>query len=70
MKYRVFNKLEKPVSLLGMGCMRLPVINGNNEAIDEAAAIALIRTRCSSSSKRNTTLFTRPWILSLAAALW
>lgn len=43
MKYRVFNKLEKPVSLLGMGCMRLPVINGNNEAIDEAAAIALIR---------------------------
>jgi len=33
MEYRVFSKIEKPVSLFGIGCMRLPVINKGNETV-------------------------------------
>lgn len=44
MEYRVFSKIEKPVSLFGIGCMRLPVINkGNETVIDEDEAIRMIR---------------------------
>ena len=32
------------VSALGMGCMRFPLVNGNNAVVDEAAAGEMIRT--------------------------
>lgn len=34
MQTRLFHKDDKPVSLLGLGCMRLPIIDGNDAAID------------------------------------
>jgi len=44
MEYRTFSKFEKPVSLFGIGCMRLPVINRDNETvINEDEAIKMIR---------------------------
>lgn len=39
MIYRDFQ--DKKISALGMGCMRLPLIDGNEAMIDEAAAAAL-----------------------------
>lgn len=43
MQYRVFGKAGIKVSALGYGCMRLPVLNGNNSQINEAEAVRLIR---------------------------
>lgn len=44
MEYRTFTKFEKPVSLFGIGCMRLPTVKvGNENVIDEAEAIKMIR---------------------------
>jgi predicted aldo/keto reductase-like oxidoreductase len=43
MNYRIFPKTGEKVSLLGFGCMRLPVLDGNHEKIDEAEAIRMIR---------------------------
>ena len=43
MKYREFGNTGVKVPALGMGCMRLPVINGDMNNIDEDAAIKLIR---------------------------
>lgn len=44
MEYRNFSKFEKPVSLFGIGCMRLPTVKkGNETVIDEAEAIKMIR---------------------------
>ncbi|MHC1722027.1 MAG: aldo/keto reductase [Aminipila sp.] len=42
MQYRMFNKTNEPVSLLGFGTMRLPRLN--NGDIDETEAIKMIRT--------------------------
>lgn len=44
MTYRTHPKNGDKISLLGYGCMRLPLVSGttNNSEIDEAAAIALI----------------------------
>jgi len=42
MEYRVFGKSKEKVSLLGFGAMRLPVINGSMEQIDEKTACAMI----------------------------
>jgi predicted aldo/keto reductase-like oxidoreductase len=43
MKYRTFQKTGERVSLLGFGCMRLPVVGGDMSKIDEPEAIAMIR---------------------------
>ncbi|NLX77227.1 MAG: aldo/keto reductase [Clostridiaceae bacterium] len=44
MEYRKFSKFEKPVSLFGIGCMRLPTVKKGDEiVVDEAEAIKMIR---------------------------
>jgi uncharacterized protein len=43
MQYRKFGRLDWQVSALGMGAMRLPVIDNDPKQINEAAAIGLIR---------------------------
>lgn len=40
MIYKQFQKLR--LSALGLGAMRLPVINGNDEVIDEAAVAEMV----------------------------
>jgi predicted aldo/keto reductase-like oxidoreductase len=44
MEYRLFDKIGKPVSLFGIGCMRLPTIKtGDRNVVDEDEAIRMIR---------------------------
>jgi uncharacterized protein len=43
MQYRSFGKLEIPISALGFGCMRLPVIDGKSGNIDQVEATRIIR---------------------------
>lgn len=43
MQYRQFGKLSVAVSALGFGLMRLPVIDNDNNKIDEAEAIKMIK---------------------------
>ncbi len=44
MQYREFPRMPgKKVSVLGFGCMRLPVIDGDNSKIDEPQAMAMVR---------------------------
>ena len=40
MQYRDFQ--DEKLSLYAMGCMRLPVIDGDDNAIDEPAAAAMV----------------------------
>lgn len=45
MKYRPFPGIAgPPASVLGFGCMRLPVLDGDMKRIDEARATALLRS--------------------------
>jgi hypothetical protein len=42
-QYRRFPKIpDVPISILGFGCMRLPILDGNPSRIDEAAATRLL----------------------------
>ncbi len=43
MQYRKFGKLDWQASVLGFGCMRLPVENGNTEKIDELIATRMLQ---------------------------
>ncbi len=43
MLYRGFGKTNEKVSVLGFGCMRLPIINGDTTKIDEEKATKMIR---------------------------
>lgn len=43
MKTRPFGQLGFDVSAFGMGCMRLPILDGDNRKINEPEAIAMIR---------------------------
>lgn len=40
--YRTFGKTEEKVSILGFGCMRLPIIEGNPENINEPLATEML----------------------------
>jgi len=43
MLYRKFGNTDKEISILGFGCMRLPVLNQDTSQIDEVNAISMIR---------------------------
>jgi len=42
MLYRNFGKTGKKVSILGFGCMRLPILEGNPERINEPLATEML----------------------------
>ena len=43
MQYRQFTEKKLNVSLLGLGCMRFPVLDNDNAKIDEEESTTMIR---------------------------
>ena len=56
MHYRTFKKIDEKTSLLGLGCMRLPVDENDNVKEDEA--ISMIRSAIDSGINYVDTAFT------------
>ena len=57
-QYRVFGSTGEMVSILGMGAMRLPIINNDPSVIDVSQAISLLRYGIDSGINYIDTAFT------------
>ena len=59
MIYKDFQDLK--LSALGMGCMRLPVVGGNDAVVDEAAAEEMVDCAMANGVNYYDTAWVRPW---------
>ncbi|NLD20205.1 MAG: aldo/keto reductase [Clostridiales bacterium] len=58
MQYRNFDKIDEKVSLMGLGAMRLPSVEGNENEADEERSIKIIRDAIDSGVNYIDTAFT------------
>lgn len=57
MQYRRFGKTEEQVSILGFGCMRLPLLDEQNNNIDRPEAVKMLRSAIDSGVNYIDTAF-------------